>query len=149
MLQRNRLITPEDASRLEAWVDAVEQTSLDLLGGQPPHVVVYHYAAYVLAFGWGDNFGFFIPLMQRAVSPPGVGSALPAILRALGKLGGLARGTLPTLYEALRRRHSWNHPQFETPANLEATTAKVRAEIQQAITAIEGGEAKSDEPMEK
>jgi hypothetical protein len=137
MLQRNDLITKDDITRLELWVDSIEQAALGLLSGQPPYVVVYHYASYVVKVGWWENIGFFIPLMQRALSGQGVGSASTMILAALGKLGGLAQSVLPTLYEALGQEHSWNNPEFETPANRARTTAAVRAEIQKAIDAIE------------
>src|SRR5262245_35282453 len=70
MLQRNKLITATDISRLELWVDMVEQTALRLLGGSPPHQAVDHYAEYVVAFGWWDNIDFFISLMHRAVADP-------------------------------------------------------------------------------
>src|SRR5262249_43744465 len=98
---------------------------------------VYHYAEYVVAVGWWDNISFFIPLMDRAVSDPHVASAITMILRALAKLGGLAKAVLPTLREALQRTHSWDYPELETPVNLERTTESVRASIREAIQAIE------------
>jgi hypothetical protein len=136
MLQRNNLITRDDIARLELWVDTIEETAHALLNGQPPHVAVYNYAAYVVKVGWWDNIGFFLQLMQRTVSED-VGSASTMILSALGKLGSVAKPVLPALYDALRREYSWNSPEFETPANRDRTTAKVRAEIQRAIDAIE------------
>jgi len=138
MLQRNSLITANDITRLELSIGTVEQTALSLLEGQPPHFAVYHYAQYIVAAGWWVNIEFFIPLMGRAVSDPHVGSAIEMILRALGKLGGLAKAVLPTLHEALLRTYSWNNPEFETLANVEACTKSVRASIQKAIQAIEG-----------
>ena len=138
MLQRNSLITAEDTTRLELWIDVVEQTVLSLLAGQPPHVAVYHYAAYVVAVGWWDNIAFFISLMDRAVSED-VGSAIEMILRALGKLGGVAKAVLPTLHKALQRTYSWSSTEFATPARVEHTTERVRASIQRAIQAIERG----------
>jgi len=75
--------------------------------------------------------------MDRAVADPLIGPAIEAILRALGKLGGLAKIVLPTLYEALQRKHSWNKPEFETPVGVERTTELVRASIQTAIKAIQ------------
>jgi hypothetical protein len=115
----------------------IEQTSLDLLAGKPLHIVVYHYAAYIVAVGWWENVGYFISLMQRAVADPDIGSAITMILSALSKLGSLSKAVLPTLYELLGRQHSWNNPEFETPVNLDRTTDAVRTSIQQAIDAIE------------
>jgi hypothetical protein len=132
MLQRNGLITAADVGRLELWVDTVERTALQLLGGSPPHQAVSHYAEYVVAVGWWDNVGFFIPLMQRAVGDP---DTLPsaAVLRALGKLGVLAKSVLPTLYEALQRWDSSDAPCVEI------TTAEVR----NAIAAIESADGQA------
>lgn len=146
MLQACKLLTAEDILRLELWVNAIEETALSLLGGSPPHKAVYHYAKYVVEIGWWDNIGFFIPLMQRAVSDRDIGSAITMILRALSKLGSLAKEVLPTLYEALGREHSWNKPEFETPTNLNRTTDAVRASIQEAIDAIEGSDGKEVAP---
>jgi hypothetical protein len=127
MLERNGLITPDDAGRLALWVDTVEQTALRLLGGWPPHQAVSHYAEYVVTASWWDNIGFFIPLMQRAVADP---DTLPstAVLRALGKLGVLAKSVLPALYGASQWWDSSDVPCAEL------TTAEVR----NAIAAIEG-----------
>jgi hypothetical protein len=140
MLQRNNLITDADARRLERWVDAVEQTALHLLQGSPPHQAVYHYAEYVVADRCWDNIGFFIPLMQRAVAAPEP-FAGTMILRALGKLGSSAKPVLPALYEALTRIDSWDDPGFETtPSNFDHIKEGHRAEIRDAIAAIEGGD---------
>jgi hypothetical protein len=138
MLQRNKLISSYDTIRLESWVDAVEQTALALLDGQPLHQAVQHYAAYIVAARAWDNIAFFLPLMERAVSVSGQ-VAPTIILRALGKLGGAARSVLPALDEALKRVDSWSTTQFETsPANLDAIKIQQRAEVQKAIEAIEG-----------
>jgi hypothetical protein len=129
MLQGNGLITLEDTGRLELWVDTVEQTALRLLGGWPPHQAVCHYAEYILAVGWWDNLGFFIPLMERTVADPDwMPSA--AVLRALGKLGVLARSVLPALHGALQRWDSSDAPCADI------TTAEVR----KTIAAIEGAD---------
>src|SRR5207244_2835264 len=98
--------------QLELWVDTIEQTALRLLGGWPPHQAVSHYAEYVVAVGWWDNIGFFIPLMQQAVADP---DTLPstAVLRALSKLGVLAKSVLPALYGALQWWDSSDAPGVE------------------------------------
>jgi hypothetical protein len=131
MLQRNRLITAADTARLERWVDALEVVALRLLGGWPPHHAVYYYAEYVAEVGSWDNAGFFVGLMSRAVSDPGISDAIETIARALGKLGPLARAALPALCEAERREYTWY-----TPA--ERCTAEVREQLRRAIHAVEG-----------
>jgi hypothetical protein len=131
MLQRNRLITAEDTARLELWVDSLETTALNLLGGRPPHHAVYHYAAYVVEVGWWDNVAFFIALMDRAVSDPEIYDAIEMITKALEKLGGIAAAALPSLREAAQRSYTW-----ATPA--ERCTEEVRAQIRRTIQAIEG-----------
>lgn len=131
MLQRNRLITAEETARLELWVDLLEATALHLLGGQPPHHAVYHYAAYVVEVGWWDNIDFFIALMARAVSDPGIYAAITMITKVLGKLGGIAAAALPSLREAAQRSYTW-----ATPA--ERCTEEVRTQIRRAIQAIGG-----------
>ena len=135
MLQRNQLITAEDSTRLELWIDTVEQTALSLLGGQSPHHAVYHYAQYVMAVGWWDNIAFFIALMGRAVSDSIIYGSLPAILKALVKLGPLAKAVLPTLREALQRTYSFNKPA--TPVTVERDTEWMWASIREAIQAID------------
>lgn len=134
MLQRNRLITSEDTTRLELWIDTVEQTALELLGGHSPHLTVYHYADYIVQAGvWWDNIAFFVALMDRAVADPNTFDAIEIILNALGKLGSLAKVVLPTLREAQRRSFTW-----ATPQNL--CTESVRATIQNAIQSIEASD---------
>lgn len=131
MLRRNRLITDNDAARLELWVDTIEQTALCLLGGRPPHLTVYHYAAYIVQTEvWWDNIGYFITLMDRAVSDPNTFDAIEMILTALSKLRGLAKAVLPTLYEAQRRSYTWAAPP-------ERCTESVRALVRNALQAIE------------
>lgn len=131
MLQRNKLITAEDAKRLELWIDTVEQTALGLLAGQPPHLTIYHYADYIVQAGaWWDNIAFFITLMDRAVADPNTFDTIEMILNALGKLGGLAKVALATLYKAQGRSYTWAIPP-------ERCTESVRASIQSAIHAIE------------
>jgi hypothetical protein len=144
MLHRNRLIKAEDASRLERWIQTVEQTALRLLAGQPPHLIIYHYAEYIVQAGvWWDNIPFFITLMDRAVSDPDTFDAIEMILNALAKLGGLAKAVLPTLREAQRRTYTWEIPP-------ERCTDSVRATIQNAIQSIEaaGGEDASKNSQE-
>ncbi len=131
MLQRNGLITVPDIARLQLWVDTVEQTALRLLNGSPPHVVVSHYAEYVVEVGWWDNVTFFVGLMSRAVSDPGIFDAICTIARALGKLGHLAEAALPALREAERRVYDWATP-------VDRCTAEVREQLQRAIHSIEG-----------
>jgi hypothetical protein len=131
MLQRNKLITDADATRLELWIDTIEQTALSLLGGRPPHHAVYHYAEYILTAGWWENIEFFIPLMDHAVSDPDINDAIEMVVNALGKLAGIAIAALPTLHEAERRSYTWAIPE-------ERCTAEVRAHIRRAIQAIEG-----------
>jgi hypothetical protein len=130
MLQRNRLITAPDTTRLERWVGTLEIVALRLLSGWPPHHAVYHYAAYMVEVGWWDNVAFFVGLMRRAVSDPEVSDALETIAQALGKLGPLAKATLPALREAQRREYTWWTP-------VERCTEEVRAQLQRAIKAIE------------
>lgn len=131
MLQRNKLITAADTARLELWVDTLEATTLDLLGGRPPHLAIRHYSQYVLEVGSWDNVAFFVALMARAVADAGISDAITTITRALGKLGDLATAALPSLREAAQRVYTW-----ETPAD--HCTDEVRAEIRRAIQAIEG-----------
>jgi hypothetical protein len=131
MLQQNRLITAADTARLGRWVDTLEMVALRLLRGWPPHHAVYHYAEYVAEAGWWDNAAFFVGLMGRAVSDPGISDAIETIARALGKLGPFARAALPALREAERREYAWY-----TPA--EHCTAEVREQLRRAIQAIEG-----------
>jgi hypothetical protein len=138
MLQRNKLITVQDSTRLELWVDTIEQTTLGLLDGQPLYQVIQHYAAYVVTVGWWRNIGFFIPIMERAVSDP-VQLPPAMILSALAKLGAAAVSVLPSLHEALKRLDSWTAAQFgTTDDNLIIVKERHRVEVQQTIDAIEG-----------
>jgi hypothetical protein len=85
----------------------------------------------VIEVGWGENIAFFVALMDRAVSDPGISDAITAIIMALGKLGGLATAALPSLREAAQRSYTW-------AMSVEGCTEEVRAEIRRAIQAIEG-----------
>jgi hypothetical protein len=68
MLQRNKLLKPTDTKRLEQWIDAIDNVALNMLAGHPPHYRLSRYAEYVTQVGWWDNIGFFIPLLERAIS---------------------------------------------------------------------------------
>lgn len=131
MLQRNRLITAADTARLERWVDTLEVVGLRLLRGWPPHHAVYSYAEYVTEAGWWGNAPYFVGLMVRSLSDPGVGDAIEPIALALGKLGPDARAALPALRDAELREYTWY-----TPA--ERCTAEVREQLRRAIQAIAG-----------
>ena len=139
MLQRNKLITPADTNRLELWIDTIEGIALRLLGGGPPHHVIYHYAQYVVEVGWWDNAAFFVELMAQSVSDPAISDAIEIIARALGKLGPLARASLPALREAEHREYTWY-----TPA--ERCTEEVRGHVRRAIQAIEACSATGGVP---
>lgn len=131
MLQRNKLITPEDTERLKVWIGTIERTALGLLAGHSPHHVIYHYAEYVVEVGWWDNAAFFVELMAQSVSDPAISDEIEMIARALGKLGPLARPALPALREAERREYTWYTP-------VERCTQEVRTQLRRAIQAIEG-----------
>ena len=129
MLQRNKLITPADTTRLEAWIDVVESTAMGVLLGHPLHYMIDRYAQYAIDFGWWDNIDFFIPLMQRVlVDPDWIDPTV--VVAALGKLGRLAAPLLPLLHEALARRYAWYQPE-------ERCTEEMRGVIRQAIQSIE------------
>jgi hypothetical protein len=130
-LRRNQLISDADSSRLATWVDMIERTMLGLLRGQPPHEVVSYYATYITQAGWWENIHSFILLMKQAVSDPDV-VVSSLILRALGKLGHLARLVLPSLREAMLRYQS-----FEVPATVVGIQEIEQKEIKNAIDAIE------------
>jgi hypothetical protein len=130
MLQRNKLITLADSTRLELWIGTIEDTALRLLSGWPPHRAVYRYGVYIGAVGWWTNIGFFIPLIVRAVSDPDIPDAIESNVKALGKLGRLATSALPALHEAHNRSYTWYIP-------VERCTQEVRGYIKQAINAIE------------
>ena len=132
MLQRNKLITPADTSRLELWIDIVERTALGLLIGCPPHSEVERYAQYVIDVGWRDNIDFFVPLMVDAVEDAD-NSDPSVVAEALGKLGRKARSALPALSQAVTRTYSWYSPE-------DKCTEEVRGHIRQAIQNIENAE---------
>ena len=132
MLQRNELISPADSVRLETWIDTIEQATLTLLGGRPPHHAIFQYADYITETGWWENIGFFLPLMERAVSDPTHTSSIGIVLDALAKLGDLANSTLPTLYAARQRSYTWYIPQ-------ERCNRETHEQILRTIRAIEAG----------
>jgi hypothetical protein len=140
MLQANKLITPEDSLRMELWVDTIEETALSLLGGSSPHKAVYHYAKYVAEVGWWDNIAFFLHLMDRAVADPHTVFEIEMILKALIKLGGLAKPVLPTLREAQQRTLSSSTPQLDAPSSMERHTESIRLSIERAIHTLESVE---------
>ena len=132
MLQRNRLITAADTSRLKRWVGTLELVALRLLRGRPPRYAVYYYAAYIVdhGYGWWDNSAFFVELMVHAVSDPEIDDSIETIVQALGKLGPRARTALPALRLAEQREYAWYTPT-------ERCTEEVRTHIRNAIEAIE------------
>ena len=106
MLKRNKLISADDAKRLETWVDLIEWAALFLLSGRPPHLVLagLGYAQYIVDHGPGENVAFFVSLMRRALDDPGMDDPT-AIAKALAKLGPIAREALPSLRAADARTY--------------------------------------------
>lgn len=96
MLVRNRLISPDDRRKLEAWVDVIESTTLDLLWGIGLPLAIRRYAEAVA---------------QARLPAPGASSASLFVLAlrcddadvridaagALGRMGGAARDAAPAL----------------------------------------------------
>lgn len=105
MLQRNKLITPDDTQRLETWIHTFEQSALGLIRGCPPHYEVEGYAQYLVDVGPGDNISFFIPIMVQFLDDPDVTDPT-VVLAALGKLGPIARNALPSLRAASKRTYA-------------------------------------------
>lgn len=105
MLQRNKLITSDDAQRLETWIDIFERSALGLLNGCPPYYEVERYAQYIVDVGPGDNISFFIPLMNQLLDDPDTTDPT-VVAEALGKLGPIARGALPSLRVAATRTYA-------------------------------------------
>ena len=125
----NKLIAQDDALRLERWIDTIENLAIGFLGGHPPHYYVHKYAEYVTEVGWWDNFDYFVPLLQRAISDPHL-SVIKTNVQALGKLGGRARASLPTLYQALALQYTYYFP-------IDRCTEEMHAVIRAAIQQIE------------
>jgi hypothetical protein len=131
-LMRNKLITPQDHSRLEWWIDIIERTALRLLTGNCPHFAIGHYAEYLIRAGGWINIAFFIPLLERVIADPEAGDSVEAAVAALGALGPVAEGSLPTLYAALDRPYTWFEPE-------ERCTREMHQLIRQAIASVKPG----------
>jgi hypothetical protein len=124
MLQSNKLIAADDLPRLESYLDSIERTMLDFLRGRPPADAVRIYAGHLYKFPAGGDIEFFVNLMNRALDD--VENDCWDIITALGKIGPVAKVTIPNL------RKRW-----ETPAVREAEHAEYRQDIERAIQSIE------------
>jgi hypothetical protein len=105
MLQRNKLISADDVKKLDRWVHLIERTALGLLAHPKPWIWIDGYAEYLAHWPPGDNIKFFVPLMVRFLEDPETLEPTN-VAAALGKLGKLAHGALPSLRAAARRKYS-------------------------------------------
>ena len=111
MLVRNKLISPEDHNRLSRWVDILERMMLRLLHGQRAADSMHGYCEYVAEFGWGQNLGFFLPLLSEAIESDDVGGDLiGTYCEAIVAAGPKAASLEGVLLAARKRKWTWYEP---------------------------------------
>ena len=130
MLVRNKLISPEDRTRLRQWIVIIESMMMSLLHGRKPYDSIHGYCEYVVEHGWGPNFRFFVPLLSAAIDNDDFGDRLHGHCEAIISLGPKAIETKRSLKRARLRKWEWYEPH-------ERCAAESLGFIEQALAAIE------------
>jgi hypothetical protein len=137
MLVRNRLISPEDHDKLSRWVDILERMMLRLLHGQSASDSMSGYCEYVAEYGWGQNLGFFLPLLSEAIaSDDAEGDMIQAYCEAIIAAGPKAAELKAVLLKARKRKWTWYEPH-------KRCNAEMRGYIDRALDAIANNPDKS------
>lgn len=109
---------------------------LSLLHGQKQANSVHGYCEYVAEHGWGQNLGFFLPLLSEAIDRDELGDSLGSHCEAIIAAGTHAIELEGVLRRARQRRWNWYKPQ-------KRCEAEMRAYIDRALAAIAGDDASS------
>lgn len=110
MLVRNRLITEAERSLLKRQIGIIERQYFTLLSGHQPHEALHCYCEYVAEHGWGENFGYFLPTLARAIESEEFGDRLQGYCDAIVRLGSNAHALEEPLRQARTRHWAWFEP---------------------------------------
>lgn len=129
MLVRNKLVSPDGRRRLQQWVAVIEKMMLELLAGRPPYETLHPYCEYVSEFGWGENSGYFLPLLACAIEADDIGDRLQGYCAAVIRLGPTAHSVAKSLVQVRERKWRWYEPH-------EQCAAEMHRDIDRALAAI-------------